>query len=70
MTQAADNLAAVMDKIDTATDEVAKDLSDLRAGITTTMTQAEVDATQSRLTTLQARLEAMGKDPADPAPVV
>ena len=66
----ATEIQAVLDQIDTATNEVASDLQKLRDDIIGGVTVDEADAIQGRLAALAARLTAMGKDPENPAPPV
>lgn len=55
-------------KLDAATDEIAKDLKDLRDQLKDGMTSQEVQEVRDTLTAKITRLEEMGKDPADPIP--
>jgi ABC-type transporter Mla subunit MlaD len=67
----ADDLAA---RIDTATNEVAADLADVRNALAEAVanadaaTQAAVNAELAKLDAPISRLEALGADPTDPVP--
>lgn len=62
------DLQTVLTRIDTATNAIAARLDALAAKISTDMSAEDVAAVQATLTADADRLEAMGKDPANPAP--
>jgi outer membrane biosynthesis protein TonB len=64
-TQQLNDLAA---KFDTATNEVAKDLADLRAQITGGISAEDAAPLVAKLAATEARLTALGADPENPVP--
>lgn len=64
----ATEIQAVLDQVDTATNEVAADLQALRDQLAGGVTADEATGIQARLTALADRLTVMGKDPENPAP--
>jgi RecA-family ATPase len=66
----ASEIQAILDQIDTATNEVASDIQKLRDDLAGGVTAEEATGIQTRLTVLSDRLTAMGKDPENPAPPV
>lgn len=67
MTTAKD-LNDLMDKFDTATNEVASDLTRLRDEVANGISQADAAPFQARLTTAIDRLTVLGEDPQNPVP--
>jgi actin-like ATPase involved in cell morphogenesis len=63
------NLTDILAKIDADTTALAGVVSSLRDQIKTSMTQADVDSVQQKLTDVATRLEATAKDPNAPVPV-
>lgn len=62
------DLAAVLATIDQDTTNLATVVADLRSKISTSMTQADVDAVQSTMSAVATRLEGIAKDPNAPVP--
>lgn len=56
------DMDAALDKINTATNDIAKDIENLKAMIGTGMSQADVDAVQARLDATVTQLEAIAAD--------
>ena len=61
-------LTDALNQIDADTNALATVVTDLRAKISTSMTQADVDAVQAKLADVATRLEGIAKDPAAPVP--
>lgn len=65
---AADDMKAVLTRIDTATNTVAAELKDLTDKVATSMSPADVADVQSRLAAAATKLEGVAADPNDPVP--
>jgi len=61
-------LTDALNKIDADTDALAAVVKGLRDKITTTMTQADVDAVKTKLDQVATRLEGIAADPNQPVP--
>lgn len=60
---------ALVGKIDEGTNKVSARIDALAASVKSNMTEAEVSDLKTKLGAEADKLEAMGKDPADPVPV-
>lgn len=64
----AEEIRALLAKIDAATNAVAERIAQLKAQIKNSLTDAEVADIQSQLTAAEARLRAVAADPDNPVP--
>jgi len=62
------DMNATLAKIDTATNDIAADITALKALIVPGMPQSDVDAVQAKLDAAAARLEGIAADTTNPVP--
>lgn len=62
------NLQDSLNGLNDATNELATVMADLRSKISTSMSQADVDAVTATLTQVEGRLKGLAADPGNPVP--